>query len=187
MRNIYIVQEKARESLIDYPCVNPNGKFLEGKKISLFGNNLSSIQSVYESLGGHTFLNPDYSEMSFSNVGVIRCKKNSCDNPDAYYDILEYFIKTMQKLIHKMKYVQGFKHIIVILPKGSDKPGAEYYKMAYYSIYGMVKGLAKEYAQYGLFVNGIIENQNMSGEIMRNYLELLASDNSCNIVGQIFL
>ena len=108
------------------------------------------------------------------------------NNGHDYYEVLDYYIHTLQKLVLSMKSKHNFKHLIVVLPPKSDEYSTELPKMAHYSIYGLIKGLGKMYAPYSLLVNGIILNENDPIKNLQERILYLASDNSCNTVGQIF-
>ena len=131
-------------------------------------------------------MNPSRNETSFSNVGIIAPNTYGQDTEDSYFDILNYYIEHLQLLIHKQKGIAGFKHILVVLPAESDKCSTKLNKMAFYSIYGLIKGLGEMYAQYGLYINGLMLPTESVVENQTNmWIRFLATDNSNNIVGQV--
>ena len=83
-----------------------------------------------------------------------------------------------------MQREKSFHHIVVMLPQESNVPSVKLNMMAYYAIYGLVKGLGELYAPKGIFVNGLMPSKNISS-IASEWLSFLLSNNSNNIVGEI--
>lgn len=185
MKNFFLfTQDKIERQWFKYPCVDANSKFLSGKKVCVFGNAELIDTAFLSDLGAEVLINPDNKSTSFSNIGIVLPPYITQNGEMLYFEILDYYIQSLKLLIHKQKSVQGYKHIVVCLPSYANRVSVEYDKLAYYAIYGMVRGLGAKYAQNGLFINGIMTSEFKKGAI--DYIRLLASDNSCNIVGQVF-
>lgn len=183
MKNYYFEKEKIEKRLFKYPCVDTNTRFLSNKKICVFGNNDCIPLSSLENIGACVLLNPGNKDTSFSNIGIVFPPKTTKQGEELYFEILDYYVEILQLLVHKQKSVEGYRHIVVIMPPEANKYSIEYDMMAYYAIYGLTKGLGKRYAEYGLFVNGLITN--LSNPMAIEYIRYLVSDNACNIVGQV--
>lgn len=187
MKNRYFyTSEGCLEKLLDYPCLDSNTRIFQGKKASVFDTNEMVRTEWLSSLGAEVTVNPTNKETSFSNIGIISQIAIKENSEEGYFKVLDYYIPLLQLLIHKMKGLSGFNHIVVILPQGSDKCGTSLCQMAAYSVYGLIKGLGELYAPYGLFINAIVLNEDSDESNFRDMLVLLCSDNSNNIVGQVF-
>ena len=186
MKNFRIKVDGCKDSMFDYPCVDANSNYLLGKKISIITSNEIVDPSWFEGVGAMVLINPENKDTSFTNVGIVMPCSVISDNEEGYYQVMDYYIQTLQLFVHKQKTLPGFKHLIVVLPAKSDEYSTSLIRMAYYAVYGLVKGLGKMYGPYGLFVNGIILNENNPQKNLQDRLLLMASDNSCNIIGQVF-
>lgn len=185
MKNFFLfTQDKIERRWFKYPCVDANGRFLTGKKVCVFGNSGLIDLDFLNDLGAEVLINPDNKSTSFSNIGIVLLPTVTQSGENLYFEILDYYIQTLKLLVHKQKSIEGFKHIVVCLPKDVEQWSTEYDKLAYYAIYGLVKGLGAQYAKNGLFINGIKISD--FDDITKRYIQLLVSDNSCNIVGQVF-
>lgn len=183
MKNIYLYQkEYCPDDLFKYPCKDPNGEHLERRSVVIYDKN-SIIDAVWfkDCGAADVIINPSDEEMAKAKIAVVMPN----DGKD-YYDVLDYYIHTLQKLVLSMKSKHNFKHMIVVLPPKSDEHSIELPRMAYYAVYGLIKGLGKMYAQNCLYVNGIILNDEDPLRFLRERIIYLASDNSCNTVGQVF-
>lgn len=187
MKNIKISTDGCADYLFDYPCIDSNDKYLKGKKISLFTSGNDICQSWFIEKGGMVFQNPQDRDVSFTNIGIVCPNVVNHDTENDYFEILNYYVEKLQLLVHKMKGLNGFKHLIVVLPSCSNECSTSYTRMAYYAIYGLIKGLGKIYAPYGLFINGIVLNKVDKQLYLKDRVLYLSSDNSCNTVGQVFV
>ena len=165
-----------------YPCKDPNGKHLERRIVAIYDKNSIIAPDWFKDCGAADILiNPSDEEMAKAKVAVVMP-----DDGKDYYEVLDYYIHILQKLVRSMKSKHNFKHIVVVLPPKSDEYSSELVRMAHYSVYGLIKGLGKMYAQHCLFVNGIILNDEDPLKYLKERVIYLASDNSCNTVGQVF-
>lgn len=186
MKNIhFITTDGCNDKLFNYPCVNSNSQFLQGKKVCVFDNYDIVEESWFTDLGGMFFLNPSNDDISFANIGVIAPVIPSEDSEEGYYEIIDYYVEKLQLLIHKQKGSGGFNHILVLLPSHSDECSTSLCRMAYYAIYGLIKGLGETNAKYGIFINGIILGEDNNQDLLKQWTIFLCSDNTNNIVGQI--
>lgn len=186
MKNIYLFsQDKIEKRWFKYPCVDTNSKFLSERKICVFGDTDQFRYSILEEFGAKLIINPENKECSFTNGGIILPPKTEKKGKELYFEILDYYIQILKLLTHKQKSVEGYKHIIVFLPEESNKCSVDFDRLAFFAVYGLIKGLGMQYAPNGLFINGIMSS-NYNEERTFNYIRFLLSDNSCNIVGQIF-
>lgn len=181
MKSFFIQLDTCSNHLFKYPCKNPNGKHLENRTVVIYDNEFIVKAGWFREYGADTIVNPNDEEYKQAKIAVVMP-----NNGHDYYEVLDYYIHTLQKLVLSMKSKHNFKHLIVVLPPKSDEYSTELPKMAHYSIYGLIKGLGKMYAPYSLFVNGIILNEDDPIKNLQERILYLASDNSCNTVGQIF-
>ncbi len=183
MKSIYLYQkEYCTDDLFKYPCKDPNGKHLERRTVAIYDNNSMIDSDWFKDCGAaDVLINPSDDEMTKAKIAVLMPN----DGKD-YYEVLDYYIHTLQKLVRSMKSKHNFKHIIVVLPPKSDEYSIELPRMAHYAVYGLIKGLGKMFAQNSLFVNGIILNDKNPLKYLKERIIYLASDNSCNTVGQVF-
>ena len=179
------VKETCSDKMFEYPCFNSNISFLEGKKVSVFGENNDIVPSFFKSLKANVTINPTNKETSFSQIGVILPNGNNDDTEDGYYNILDYYVETLQLLIHKMSGVDEYTHIVIILPPHADEVGISFIQMANHAVYGLVKGLGELNAPRRIFINGIIPSEHTQSEVLLNWVRLLCSNNANNIVGQV--
>lgn len=173
------------DKMFEYPCFNSNTNFLDGKKISVFGNNSEDIVAYLKRNNANVTSNPSNKDTSFSQIGIVLPQKVTEDTEIGYYKILDYYVETLQLLIHKLTGVGEFTHIVVLLPPHSDEIGTTFLQMAYYAVYGLVKGLGEINAPRRVFINGIIPSENTEKDILYKWICLLSSNNSNNIVGQV--
>lgn len=182
MRSIYFFKkESCLDHLFIYPCKDSNTKHLEKRTVAIYGNDLIIKQEWFTEYGAEVMVNPSDEELTKAKIAVLMPNSGQ-----SYYEVLDYYVQHLQKLVKSMKNKHNFKHIIVVLPAQSDEYSIELPRMAHYAIYGLIKGLGKMYAPNSLFVNGIILNQDDSRKFLQDRVLYLASDNSCNTVGQIF-
>ena len=183
MNSIYLFQkEYCPDDLFQYPCKDPNGKHLERRTVVIYDKNSIINSDWFKDCGAaDVFINPSDEEMAKAKIAVVMPNGGK-----DYYDVLDYYIHTLQKLVRSMKSKHNFKHIIVVLPPKSDEYSSELVRMAHYSVYGLIKGLGKMYATHRLFINGIILDEKEPLKFLHERVVYLASDNSCNTVGQVF-
>lgn len=182
MKSIYLFQkETCLDHLFKYPCKDPNGKHLERRTVAIYDSGSVIQPEWFTEYGAEVIFNPSDDEMTKAKIAVVMPNYGK-----DYYEVLDYYVHHLQKLVRSMKDKHNFKHIIVVLPPKSDEYSTELPRMAHYAVYGLIKGLGKMYAQYSLFVNGIILNDEDPLKYLQDRLLYLASDNSCNTVGQIF-
>ena len=186
MKNFKFYQkEVVNDKLFEYPCVDSNGKYLDGRKTLLF-NSVGYIDaSKLEELGAEVYIDPNNDEMSFPRIGVIAPVETKETNEKAYYHILDYYIHTLQTIIHKMGASKGYNHIVVLLPSGANQCHSDLEGMAYYAVYGLIQGLGAMYAPIGIFINGIVLSETNNVKLTTDWIAFLASDNACNMVGQV--
>ena len=181
MRSLFVKNESCSDHLFKYPCKDPNSRYLAKRTVVVYDNSSIVKAEWFTELGAEVLINPSDDEMSKAKIAVVMP-----NNGNGYYEVLDYYIQTLQKLVSSMKSKHNFKHIIVVLPAKSDEYSTELSHMAHYAVYGLVKGLGKTYAKNSLFINGIILNEKDPLKFLQERLVYLASDNSCNTVGQIF-
>lgn len=182
MKNIYFFQnESCSDNLFKYPCKDPNSKHLEKRTVAVYDNYSIVKAEWFTELGAEVLMNPSDDDMLKAKIAVVMP-----NNGKAYYEVLDYYIQILQKLVRSMKSKHNFKHIIVVLPAKSDEYSTDLSRMAHYAVYGLIKGLGKMYAPFGLTVNGIILNEEEPTKFFQERVVYLASDNSCNTIGQIF-
>ena len=182
MKSIYLFQkETCRDHLFKYPCKDPNGKHLERRTVAIYDSGSVIRPEWFTEHGAQVVVNPSDEDMTKAKIAVVMPNYGK-----DYYEVLDYYVHHLQKLVRSMKDKHNFKHIIVVLPPKSDEYSSELSRMAHYAVYGLVKGLGKTYAKNSLFVNGIILNEKGPLMFLQERLVYLASDNSCNTVGQIF-
>lgn len=182
MKKIYIFQkETCLDHLFIYPCKDPNNRYLERRTVAIYDNNSIIKPEWFTEYGADVFMNPSDEEMAKAKIAVLMPNSG-----EGYYEVLDYYIQHLQNLVRSMKNKHNFKHIIVVLPAKSDEYSTELTRMASYAIYGLIKGLGRLNAQYSLFVNGIILNEEDPLKYLHERIVYLASDNSCNTVGQVY-
>lgn len=183
MKSVYLYQkEYCPDDLFKYPCKDPNGKHLERRTVVIYDNkSMIDPDWFYDCGAADVMINPGDEEMAKAKIAVVMPN----DGKD-YYGVLDYYVHTLQKLVRSMKSKHNFKHIIVVLPAKSDEYSSELTRMAYYAVYGLIKGLGKMYAANRLLVNGVILDESEPLRFLRERVVYLASDNSCNTVGQVF-
>ena len=179
------IRDICSDKMFEYPCFNSNINFLKGKKVSVFGDNYDCIVDFFKSYEASVTPNPDNKGTSFTQIGVVLPKNISEDTEQGYYQILDYYVETLQLLIHKMTGVDEFTHIVVILPYHADEIGSSFIQMANYAVYGLVKGLGELNAPRRIFINGIIPSENTTKESLNNWVRFLSSNNANNVVGQV--
>lgn len=176
-----------KDKLFEYPCVDSNSAFLSGKKVCLF--NATDFVNVekFIDLGAEVVINPSYEQLIKVRCAVLSFPRlnNQDDGRDLYYEILDYYIHNLKHLIYKMQNSEGFSHLLVVLPKYSNQYCSTLRGMAYYAIYGLIKGLGKVYAPQGVFVNGILYDEMTEKSLLNEWITYILSDNANNIVGQI--
>lgn len=182
MKSIYFFQkETCSDNLFKYPCKDPNDKHLERRTVAIYDNGSVIKPEWFTEYGARVVVNPSDDEMAKAKIAVLMPNFGK-----DYYGVLDYYVRHLQKLVRSMKDKHNFKHIIVVLPPKSDEYCTELSRMAHYAVYGLTKGLGKTYAKKSLFVNGIILNEEDPRKFLQERLVYLASDNSCNTVGQVF-
>lgn len=181
MRKIYLKEDKWSDHLFRYPCKDPNSRQLENRTAAIFDTNNIIKPEWLSDFGAEVVMNPSDDELSKAKIAIVMP-----NNARDYYGVLDYYIQLLQKLVRNMKSKHNFKHIIMVLPPKSDECSTELHRMALYSVYGLVKGLGKMYAQNCLYVNGIILNSEDPAKYLQDRIVYLASDNSCNTIGQVF-
>ena len=182
MKSVYFYRkESCSNQLFQYPCKEPNSRHLEKRTVAIFDTTGIVQKEWFSDYGANVLVNPSDEELKKAKIAVVMP-----NNGTSYYDVLDYYVQLLQKLIRFLKAKHNFKHIIVVLPPKSDECCTELPRMAHYSIYGLIKGLGKTYAANSLFVNGIILNSEDPLKFLQDRMIYLASDNSCNTVGQIF-
>lgn len=168
------------EKLFDYPCVDANTEYLKGNKATFIGCEGYVDISAFEKKGAQILNN----HSADSSICVVAPPIVTKEDEAAYYDILDYYVLTIQKAVNNMLNRDGFNHLVVLLPCESDKTSTDLKRMAYYAVFGLVKGLALRYAPKGLFVNGIVMSEKPNVEQITEWALYLSSNNSNNTVGQ---
>ena len=182
MRSVYFFyNDSCSDHLFRYPCKDPNSKHLEKRIVAIFDKSSTIRPEWFTKYGADVIVNPSDDELKKVKIVVVMP-----NNATGYYDILDYYVHLLQKVVRLLKTKHNYKHIIVVLPADSDEYSTELSRMAYYAVYGLVKGLGKLYAPYSLFVNGVILNRTNPTNNLEGRITYLASDNSCNTIGQIF-
>lgn len=182
MKSIYLFQKEiCSDHLFKYPCKDPNSKHLERRTVAIYDSSFVIQPEWFTEYGAHIVVNPSDEEMAKAKIAVIMPNYGK-----EYYEVLDYYVNHLQKLILSMKDKHNFKHIIVVLPPKSDEFSTELPRMAHYAVYGLIKGLGRMYAKNSLYVNGVILNEEEPLKFLKERVIYLASDNSCNTVGQVF-
>lgn len=182
MKKIQLISEEScHDSLFTYPCKDANSKHLDKRTVAVYDRNSIIAPSWFKEVGAEVLINPSADEMSKAKIAVVMP-----NNRTGYYEVLDYYIHTIQMLVRSMKSKHNFKHIVVVLPAHANEYSPDYTRMAHYAVCGLIKGLGKTYAVNNLYVNGIILNENDPLKNLKDRVIYLASDNSCNTVGQIF-
>lgn len=179
------VKDTCSDKMFEYPCINSNNNILDGKKVSVFGNECDKIVEFLRICNANVTFNPSNKETSFSQIGIVFPKDVKEDTEEGYYHIVDYYVETLQLLIHKMSGVDEFTHIVAVLPPQSDEMGISFHKMAYYAVYGLVQGLGELNAPQRIIINGIIPSDSTNSDLLINWIKFLSSNNANNIVGQI--
>lgn len=189
MKNIYILKvEECSESLLTYPCKDPNSLPLDSQTVVLC-DKCKIIKSEWlKELGATVYVKDELDGEKVDNcsIGIITPETFMKSGEEVFHEVLDFYISTIQVFIKHLKNLQNIKHLIVILPARSDEYSTEFSRMAYYAIYGLIRGLGKMYATNNLYVNGIILNEKDPLKNLKERIQYLASNNSCNTVGQIF-
>ncbi len=180
------VKDTCSDKMFEYPFFNSNTNFLEGKKICVFGDNFEDIVAFFNSNNANVASNPTNKECSISQIGVVLPQTVNEDTETGYYQILDYYVETLQLLIRNMTGVAGFSHIVVVLPAHSDEMRTSLIQMAYYAVYGLIKGLGELNAPRRIFINGIIISEDLKKDTYYSWVSFLSSNNSNNVVGQVF-
>jgi hypothetical protein len=169
--------------LFEYPLVDPNSEYLKNKEILILGEIEDDILEEVK-LKKANLIRLDSFNGDTIPYGAILAPVQGDDSCEGYYKIIDYYILNLQKIIKVMQREKSFHHIVVMLPQESNVPSVKLNMMAYYAIYGLVKGLGELYAPKGIFVNGLMPSKNISS-IASEWLSFLLSNNSNNIVGEI--
>ena len=180
-------KEVCPEELLVYPCKDANIKPLVRRTASIFTSEPLVQAEWMKELGAEVFVNPSDDEVTKTKIAIVLPNEITQTDESAYYEVLDYYFLILQKLVHLMKDKHNFKHIIVLLPAHSNEFSTSYSRMAYYAIYGLIQGLGRLYAAKNLFVNGIIMNENNPQKNLKERIQYLSADNSCNTVGQVFI
>lgn len=187
MKNRYFFsKEVCSENLLVYPCKDPNDVPLAKRVVAIYDDGEIVDDIWFSELGAKVYRNPNDEECKKAKIAILAPFHVDGKEETNYYQVLDYYIQKLQYLIKMMKNKHNFKHIIVLLPSHSDECSSKYHRMAYYAIFGLIKGLGKIYASKALFVNGIILNPVESQRNLKERIQYLSCDNSCNTVGQIF-
>lgn len=181
MRSLFFKKESCSDHLFRYPCKDPNSRHLEKRTVAVYDSSSIVKAEWFIECGAEVLINPSDDDMSKAKIAVVMP-----NNAKGYYEVLDYYIQTLQKLVNSMKLKHNFKHIIVVLPAKSDEYSTDLSQMAHYAVYGLIKGLGKIYAPFSLIVNGIILNEEENVKFLQDRVVYLASDNSCNTIGQVF-
>ena len=178
-------KEIVNEKLFEYPCVDSNGRFLDCRKTIAFNTGGYINTSKLEALGAEVYIDPQNLDMAYPRIGIVAPIEINETNEKAYYQILDYYIHTLQTITHKMGASKGYNHIVVLLPPGANQCHSDLEGMAYYAVYGLIQGLGAIYAPKGIFINGIVLSEINNVELTTDWTAYLASDNACNMVGQV--
>lgn len=178
--------ERCPDNNFKYPCVDSNTDFLAGKNVCIFDESGLIKKEWFFKSDATLKYNPSNDETSFAQVGIICPCVIENDDREAYFKILDYYISLLQLLIYKMKWTNDFSHIVVVLPAESDVYSTSLSRMAFYSIYGLIKGVAETNAPYGVYINGIILSKDYDEDVLKDWVTFLSSDNANNIIGQLF-
>ena len=103
MKNIYLLTtDGCNDKLFNYPCVDLNSYFLQGKQVCVFDNNSIVNKSWFTELGGSIILNPSNKDTSYAEIGIIAPPAviQSEDDEKEYYEIIDYYVEKLQLLIN---------------------------------------------------------------------------------------
>ena len=177
------------DNLFEYPCVNPQTDYLSGKYVWVrCEDEPNEMLKGVEMKGGSIMIlkSDEYiHNQPTPYAGIIFPPKISEDSKNGYYEILNYYIKFSQMMVHKLCVFKPFSHLLFILPPNSTECSMRLDRMAYFALSGLVQGLGKIYAPKGLFVNALVLGDNTDKELTTEWITFLISNNSNNMVGQI--
>jgi hypothetical protein len=173
-------------NLFDYPCVDPNGAVLLGKKIHIVDDGAIPMQRIAESCKAkgaelHTTFNKESDVLIINSPSMAQTENI---NEDAYFDILFHYIRPVRKVLPYML-DKNRGNIIFILTAKALTPSVEYSRIAEFTAAGLLKGLAQQYAGKGIVINGVAMNEKTDRDIAAKWVVFLASGNARNIVGEI--
>jgi hypothetical protein len=192
----FIKKDSYNELLFRYPCVSPVGKYMEGSSVWVLNdnelNNRYLVDAITSGIKTKTLHKMEYIHNEPTPQAAIifppSCKEQEdpkCYYEEEYYRIMNHYIHFTQMMVHKMSGVGNeFHHLLFVLPPNANQYSAKLRGMAYYALNGLVEGLGKMYAPKGIFVNGLILNNEVDEQLTSEWITFLISNNSNNIVGQ---
>lgn len=178
--------------LFDYPCVNPLSSYLKNKSIWVFYD--SDINSIYiekiKEKDGDLYLLDKHNYKSAKgspDIAIIFPPDINYNNDDitSYYAILNYYIERIQIILTKTADNRKMLHLLIAFPYNSCEFSTKLASMAYYSISGLVKGLAHTYTNKGLHVCGIVLEKDEKRNVYSEWINYIISNNANNLVGEI--
>lgn len=195
MRDFQLKLISSRDILYQYPCINPLSGYLKEKEIWVL-NAIPAHEDMLikiKALGGEVKVYDHYEYIHDTRQpsgGIILPPSFSREDNtvDAYYGIMDYYIKFSQMMVHKMSGLDRnspFRHLLLVLPFGSSQCSSMLGGMAYYAMTGLVAGLGKMYGNKGLFCAGLELGENTSHELVSEWISYLMSDNSNNTIGEL--
>lgn len=191
MKSIHLETQTILDTLFEYPMVDPNTDYLSGKTIAVITDDNDKWSPCLESIitkGANLIFSTEegYDSTLYGGIIFPPTISDKSNPTDAYYKILEHYIFNAQSLIKSMKRdKKSFKHILFVLPAHSDEYSTELDKMAYYAVYGLVKGLGEIYGPQAVFVNGLMLDETVNNELVSEWASFLISTNANNIIGEI--
>ena len=191
MNSIRLETQNIMDTLFEYPMVDPNSNYLDGKNIVVVTDNNDKWNVCLDSLkskGADLEIGIQESCSGSLYGGIIFPPSidGKESDTDKYYRILEHYIFNAQKLIKCLgKNNKTFRHVLFVLPAHSDEYSTELDQMAYYAVYGLVKGLGEIYGPKAIFVNGLMLNEKVQNEMASEWASFLISTNANNIIGEI--
>ena len=191
MKSIHLETQTFLDTLFEYPMVDPNTDYLRGKTIAVITDDIDKWSPCLESIRakGSTLISAsqdDNEKKIYGGIIFPPTINDYANSTDAYYKILEHYIFNAQYLIKRMNNNrESFKHVLIVLPAHSDEYSTELDGMAYYAVYGLVKGLGELYGPNAIFVNGLMLNESDSFEMASEWASFLISTNANNIIGEI--
>lgn len=195
MIDLTITFRKINDSILRIPCINTSLNQFSSKEVWALceQNEFLEIIDSLKKTGANIQVYDHYEYIHSAikpNCGLIfpPCVSIDDDSIEAYYKVIDYYFKFLQMITHKMyvsKSDNVLGHLIIVLPCGSSNFSNKLAGMAYFSISGLIKGLAKMYADKGIVCCGLELGTTHSKELLTEWICFLSSENSNNIIGDL--
>jgi hypothetical protein len=187
--DITITIRRLLGSLYDYPCINPNTIFLRNKNVCVVGGKTTGLaEKIIKKCGEKgadtsNSLNEHADILVIIPPPVLAAHENN-QTEETYFNVLFHYIKPVQYILPSMLEKQ-YGQIVFILPGQAVTPSVDYAGTAAFACGGIARGLALEYAEKGIVVNGLVVNEHIDFDVITDWVVFLASGNARNIVGEL--